>query len=264
MFRRARRNIGLTPERHIKAVNENRTAEPPRPISGEKGYRIPRQYAQHVRDHSADSQETKRARRRSHLTVEYGPEFVLSAEVAAVLAPLAERLAADPDRWAPRLRYALRRAPDETPYADRPTALTDVLAAIARVVRADAPELPEIDAAALRQRSWVESVAAAVRRLDAPLAAELAWPHRTVGDQPLSDWLVARLRELDGVVRRLAAAADRAAVTDAVPRPDAERRAVEALRARHAAERKALRARHAAEAAAFAAARKIKNVEVTR
>ncbi len=60
MFRRARRNIGLTPERHIKAVNENRTAEPPRPISGEKGYRIPRQYAQHVRDHSADSQETKR------------------------------------------------------------------------------------------------------------------------------------------------------------------------------------------------------------
>ncbi|WP_280509081.1 hypothetical protein, partial [Nocardia cyriacigeorgica] len=89
------RHRNTRPETVIKAMQEARAereaAEPPRPRVTEHGYILPRVYDQSERDHRADSPEVKRARRRSGLSVVYGPDFVLSHEVAAVLGDLGQR-----------------------------------------------------------------------------------------------------------------------------------------------------------------------------
>ena len=209
-----------------------------------RGYLTPRVYDQRPHDHSADSQSTQRERRRAGLPVVYGPAFSLSEELAALLGDVLLKIAMDPrpERWAGPVLSMLRRGPGEKFDSARPGSLADALAPIAEAVRAAVPVMPEVDESAVVGGSWVSAVLECVRHLDGPLSYELGRPHRLVDGEPIGAWLAGQLREVDRAVRALT--------------PSAEGRAVNALRARHAAEVAALRDRHAAEMSEFAAARR--------
>ncbi len=223
-----------------------------------RGYLTPRVYDQRPHDHSADSQSTQRERRRAGLPVVYGPAFSLSEELAALLGDVLLKIAMDPrpERWAGPVLSMLRRGPGEKFDSARPGSLADALAPIAEAVRAAVPVMPEVDESAVVGGSWVSAVLECVRHLDGPLSYELGRPHRLVDGEPIGAWLAGQLREVDRAVRALTGQIGRWNVTDATPPPSAEGRAVNALRARHAAEVAALRDRHAAEMSEFAAARR--------
>ncbi len=235
---------------------ERRAAAEPQPPSArltEKGYMVPRVLNLRARDDSAYSPEVARERRRNHLRVIYGPEFRLSAEVAAVLSEVAAALRADPDpaRWVFRVNNAVQRDPADR-FADRPAALSDLMEPLATALHQPVPALPEITREAVASGEWAAAVADAVAHLDDPLAAELGSPTRKVAGEPIGEWLASELRVLDRVAKGLVAAIGRVNITDATP-PSAEQSAVQELRARHAAERKALAERQAAEWAEFSA-----------
>ncbi|MEU4810023.1 hypothetical protein AB0H20_12570 [Nocardia fluminea] len=186
------------------------------------------------RDHSNDAPDLQRDRRRKHLTVELDGRFVLSAEVAAVLAPLPGRISAAPARWA-------------RPVQELALAVHDALRDLAALAGAPAPAWVEIDAAALADGSWLDRLTDAARPLDAPLSAALARGGTTASGEPRRDAVLTLVREIDRAEINLSAALRSAAVTDTTPPPSAARLAHDQMIRRHAAETRALRERHAAE-----------------
>lgn len=182
-------------------------------------------------DHSADDQTTQRERRRKHLVVEYDERFTLSHEVAAILGDLPAKIMTDhrPTRWFTHVRQTV--AP-----------MMEALAAIANAVRRPATVSVELTAESITSGSWAVTLVDIARELDAPLSAVLAQGR-------YADALPTRLRDIDRAVATLAADVDRVqrAASDAVSAPTPERLAVDAMRARHAAERHALADKHRAE-----------------
>ncbi|WP_194825687.1 hypothetical protein [Nocardia sp. XZ_19_231] len=188
-------------------------------------------------DHRADDQSTKRDRRRKNLATEYDEQFVLSTEVAAILSNLPARVMADPTQTRVRATvYTTENGMRE--------ALTEIAQKLARV---PAPEFAEMSASAVTSGSWGVALIDAARTLDGPLATALARGGTVANGEPYREYLLARVRAMDQAATNLAAALELAAVTDAVPAPTSERVAVNALRARHAAERHALADKHRAE-----------------
>jgi hypothetical protein len=223
-----RRNTTFAP------AGAGRTARPPHRFD-----------ALRVTDHSTYDQSTARDRRRKGLPVAYGPAFVLSAELAAVLSGPAARIAGDPTpaRWVRRIGRAL--AP--TGHDDTlPTSVADAVASIARVIGAAVPALPEPTAETVADGSWAAEVADTCRTLDEPLSAALRRGVTRGGDR-ITDHLTERLREIDRAAHALDVALDRVAVTDTAPPVSAARRHLDAVRARHRAELAAMEQRHRAE-----------------
>lgn len=200
-----------------------------------------------LRDHSADDQTTQRDRRRRGLVVEYGPAFVLSDELAAVLGEPARRIAADPRpaRWVARIARAVAPTGADDTVS---TSVADAVAAIARAVGSAVPALPEPTAETAADGSWSAGVALACRTLDEPLSAALR-RGVVVAGEPLRDHLAERLRDIDRATRALSGALDRTATTDRPARVPTQRVAVERLRARQRAEVAEMAARHRAELA---------------
>ncbi|MGW5920785.1 hypothetical protein ACWFPY_17510 [Nocardia fluminea] len=189
------------------------------------------------RDHRADDQNTKRDRRRKNLATEYDEQFVLSTEVAAILSDLPARVMADPTPTRVRAAvYATENGMRE--------ALTEIARKLARV---PVPEFADMSASAVTSGSWAVALVDAARTLDGPLATALARGGTVANGEPYRDHLLARVREMDQAATNLAAALELAAVTDAVPASNTEGVAVNALRARQAAERNALADKHRAE-----------------
>lgn len=186
------------------------------------------------RDHSNDSQDTQRERRRKHLAVDLDGRFVLSDEVAAVLAALPSQVAEHPARWA-------------LPVQELTLAVHDALRGLARLADAPPPEWTDVDVESLADRSWLERLTQAARHLDAPLSAALARGGSTASGEPRCEAALTLVREIDRAEINLSAAI-RATRTPAVSAsPSAARIAHDQMRRRHAAELRELRERHTAE-----------------
>ncbi|MGV9635752.1 hypothetical protein ACWDO0_16335 [Nocardia rhamnosiphila] len=200
-------------------------------------------------DHSADSLETQRDRRRRGLTVVYDERLSLSAEVAAALSGIPAQITADPSpaRWAGRVR-------------DAGHAIAETLAAVAREIHRSAPDVPESGPDSVLSGAWAVALVDAARTLDEALSGELARPNRVVAGDPIGVWLVDRLRDIDREARALRTALTAAHTTDRPEPPSDEGRAFNALRDRHSAELAELRERHRAELAAFADARQARKI----
>lgn len=242
-------------QRRAEREAERTAAGPqrPQPILKHGAYMVPRVWNFAERDDSAYSPEVARERRRKRLRVVYGPEFRLSAEVAAVLGEVAAAMSGDPDpaRWTTGVGNAVQCDPADR-FADRPAALSDVLESLSKALGQPVPALPEITREAIESGEWVAAVADAVAPLDGPLAADLGRRTGERAGEPIGEWLASELRVLDRVAKRMVAAIGRVNSTNAT-RPTTESVRVEALRVRHAAERKALAERHTEEMNALGA-----------
>lgn len=217
----------------------------PTPVSGGRSDR-PHPFATvHPVDRTGDDQDTARDRRRKGFLVTYGESFVLSEEVAAILAGPAARITADrdPARWVGRIGRTI--AP--TGHNDAVlTSVADVVARIARMVGVPAPALPKPTAETVVSGSWPQAVGEACQVLDEPLSVALRGGATRHGE-PVTDRLVRHLREIDRAARVLDASLNRVTITDTPPVVSRTRRRADAIRARHRAEVEALKARHRAE-----------------
>ncbi|WP_280269178.1 hypothetical protein [Nocardia wallacei] len=233
---------------------------PPRLVSWESG----------PYDHTADSLEVQRDRRRKGLPVELDERFVLSDEVAVIFRDVAARLSAvpEPRRWTGRLDRVLRA--DAVAQQQDWQAVNTALKAIARTVHMPAPDVPIATAEAIADGSWLRTLVGACRPLDEPLSAHLAREaqHRDQTRtarkiEPEPSAILDHLRvldraakELDRELSRLAApvapALSQAAVTALDP--------MNVLRAKHSRELDELRERQTAEWQAASAALKAERI----
>ncbi|WP_329412742.1 hypothetical protein OG563_09475 [Nocardia vinacea] len=149
------------------------------------GFTVPRRLELRPRDHSADDQDTKRARRRRCLPVEYGPEFKLSAEVQESLAEVRDMLSNEPHpaTWARQV-------------AEMTGEIGAIIADIGRLIDARTAWIPEPTPVAVASGSWLDSITEVAEPLDRPLAAALGRQSLS-RNASLSDDVVAQLRELD-------------------------------------------------------------------
>ncbi|MEV4239671.1 hypothetical protein AB0J47_31330 [Nocardia sp. NPDC049737] len=152
------------------------------------GFAVPRRLELRPRDHSADDQDTKRARRRRCLSVEYGPEFKLSAEIRASLAEVRDMLSDEPHpaTWARQV-------------AEMTSEINEVIAAIGRLIDARTVWIPEPAPVDVASGSWLDSITEVAEPLDRPLAAALGRPGPLRDPSQLSDDVVKALRTMDRV-----------------------------------------------------------------
>ncbi|CCF61164.1 hypothetical protein [Nocardia cyriacigeorgica] len=221
------------------------------PITDRSGHFIPRR-AVDIRphDHSADSVETQRERRRTGLSVHYDERLSLSTELADTLSGIHAQINADtiPRRWTGRVR-------------ETSVAITETLADIAAAVHRPAPAVPEPDLDATLSGAWAVALVNAAGTLDEALSGELRRPGRVVAGEPIGLWITERLRDIDREVRAVRIGLRAAATTDTPAPRSAEGNAWAALKRRHAAEVRELRDRHRAETAAFGAARRGRKID---
>ncbi|MEV0543800.1 hypothetical protein [Nocardia salmonicida] len=190
-----------------------------------------------VHDHSADSQDAQRERRRKNLTVVLDDRFVLSAEVSAVLSDLPSQIAAmpSPARWA-------------VPVRDLCEDVHEALSAVAKIAGADAPAWTEPGAESLADGSWVVRLADAARALDAPLRTALERGKTTANGEPVRARLLTLVRDIDRAEINLSTALRAARLSDvAAPAPSSARIARDRMVRRHHDEVAALKALHRAE-----------------
>ncbi|WP_280305074.1 hypothetical protein [Nocardia neocaledoniensis] len=257
-----RNGHGVTPEAMIEA---REAAKPPvegAVIDSRGARRLVRTYP--APDHSAYDAATARERRRGRLPVIYGPDFVLSDEVAAIFRDVAARLSAvpEPGRWTGRLDRALRA--DAVARQQDWTAANVALRDIARLVRMPIAEVPRFGPESLADGSWLAVLVDACRPLDGPLSdhlgREVMRREQSVarGVEPEPSPVLDHLRVLD----RAAAELDRElsrltgpSVPEAVGVDP-----MDALRRKHSAEMEELRERHRAEWAEASAAVKAQRI----
>jgi hypothetical protein len=250
------RNRGVSPEAMIQAIEEAKPV-PQGAVVGADGIRRLVRLPQ-ARNHSADSLEVQRERRRKGLAVELDARLTLSEEVAVIFGPVAARLSAvpEPGRWVGRLRRVLHA--DAVAQQEDWTAANTALKAIARAVHMPAPEVPEFGPETIADGSWLRALVDLTRPLDGPLSDHLAREAmrreqmRAVRQiEPEPSPILDHLRTLD----RAAAELDREVSRLTAPAPVAVGvDPMDALRRRHSAEQKELRERQRAEWEAASAA----------
>jgi hypothetical protein len=160
-------------------------------------------------------QAEARQRRRSRLPLTLPGGWSLAAEVAEIVGPLAERVAAVPDpsrfwwRWVDDVALAVHGvvhaavgvlAEADARRRTRHLAADDRGRSIRALVDlAERPELPDITDAALADGSW----AAALTALAEPYSADLSGLLGRAASPAVSDRIVAALREVDAAAHEL-------------------------------------------------------------
>jgi hypothetical protein len=244
------RNRGVSPEAMIQAIEEAKPV-PQGAVVGRDGIRRLIRPNLPGRDHSADSVETQRERRRKGLSVVLDERLSLEAELDAALGDLPARISADrrASRWV-------------APVGEAVASIATALREIARAVHTSAPEWPALlSAGEVADGTWTAALTEAARGLDGPVRAALGSSgrpglpgRRAAGtEDTLSDAVLAQLREIDRAVRTLDSYVRRVQASEAPTTPPLSQAAVQALdpmaelRRRHSAEQRELRERQAAE-----------------
>ncbi|WP_280476056.1 hypothetical protein [Nocardia asiatica] len=233
------RNRNVRPETMIKAIEAAKPIATGAVVGPDGIRRLPRVHTEH--DHRADSIETQRQRRRTHLSVVYDERLRLSAEVVEAVSGAASSIASDrrPARWT-------------IDTGDAFGTIAKAITEIAGKVRAPAPRWPAtLSAGAVVDQGWARMLTEAARDLDDRVSAALA--PSAPGAANTSEFIVERLRTIDNAGRSLGAYVGQIQAAEA-PMPPAPTQAavaaadpMEALRRRHSREREELRERQSAE-----------------